>query len=163
MSWPWLVGAGVVGLAVLVVVIGAALPVEHVATRSVTLNAAPERVRALVADVASAPSWRTGITRVEVTDAARFIEHSRFGPMAMVVDEDGPARRVTRIADDSQGFGGSWTFDYAPAAGGGTTVSITERGTVRNPLFRFLSRFVFGHTKTIEQYLADLARAVERR
>jgi hypothetical protein len=30
---------------------------------------------------------------------------------------------------------------------------------VKDPLFRFLSRFVFGHTSTMETYLDALARA----
>ena len=35
---------------------------------------------------------------------------------------------------------------------------ITENGEVYNPLFRFVSRFVMGHTRTIDTYLGDVAR-----
>jgi hypothetical protein len=38
-------------------------------------------------------------------------------------------------------------------------LTIVERGKVRNPIFRFLSRFVFGHTATIESYLSSLAKS----
>ena len=34
--------------------------------------------------------------------------------------------------------------------------AITENGTVTNLFFRFMSRFVFGYTATIETYLVDL-------
>ncbi len=54
-------------------------------------------------------------------------------------------------------FGGTWTFDIEPA-GTGTQLTITEDGIVRNPIFRFVSRFVFGHYKTQETYLRDLAK-----
>jgi len=64
---------------------------------------------------------------------------------------------VTRIADDSLPFGGSWTYELFPS-GEGTEVRITERGEVRNPIFRALSTFVFGHTVTLDRYLADLQR-----
>ena len=35
-------------------------------------------------------------------------------------------------------------------------VTITERGSVRNPLFRFVSRFIMGHTASIDLYLRAL-------
>ena len=35
---------------------------------------------------------------------------------------------------------------------------ITEDGEVYHPLYRFMSRFVFGHTTTIDRYLTDLGR-----
>ncbi len=34
-----------------------------------------------------------------------------------------------------------------------SSVTITERGSVYNPIFRFMSRFIFGHTATVEAYL----------
>ena len=43
-------------------------------------------------------------------------------------------------------------------AQGGSTVTITENGTVSNPLFRFMSKFVFGHYRSLETYARDLAK-----
>jgi hypothetical protein len=37
---------------------------------------------------------------------------------------------------------------------GKTLVTITERGEVYDPLFRFMSKFVFGHTSTMDSCLA---------
>ena len=71
---------------------------------------------------------------------------------------EAPTKIVTRIADKTLPFGGSWTYDLSPD-GGGTRLVITENGEVYNPLFRFMSRFVFGHTATIERFLTDLGRA----
>jgi len=42
-----------------------------------------------------------------------------------------------------------------------TEVTITEDGEVYNPIFRFMSAYVFGHTATIEQYLTDLESRVQ--
>jgi hypothetical protein len=39
-----------------------------------------------------------------------------------------------------------------------TLLRITEEGEVYNPLFRFMSRYVFGHYRTLEQYARDLGR-----
>ena len=52
------------------------------------------------------------------------------------------------------------TFELA-AAGTGTRLTITERGEVYNPLFRVMSRFILGHTATIDRYLADLRARVQ--
>jgi hypothetical protein len=62
-----------------------------------------------------------------------------------------------RIASDDLPFGGTWTYEIA-AAEGGATLRITEDGFVKNAFFRFMSRFIFGHTATIEQYLKDLGK-----
>jgi hypothetical protein len=68
-----------------------------------------------------------------------------------------PRKLVSRIADPKLPFGGTWTFEITPTAEG-STLRITENGFVTNPVFRFLSRFVFGHTGTIESYLKSLAK-----
>jgi hypothetical protein len=65
---------------------------------------------------------------------------------------------VTRIADPDLPFGGSWTYEIRAAEDGGSVVVITEDGEVRNPIFRFVSRFLFGHTATLDGYLRALGR-----
>jgi hypothetical protein len=70
-------------------------------------------------------------------------------------------RLVTRIADKSLPFGGSWTYIVIPR-GDSTTLRITEDGKVYNPVFRFVSRFVLGHTATMKKYPADIGRYFEK-
>lgn len=139
------------------------LPVSHVATRSARIEAAPEAVFARVTDVPAYPSWWTDMAAVDVLPAVegrpRYREHMRGGPVVFETVEAVPARRfVSRIADPDQPFGGTWTFDFAPE-GRGTRVTLTERGEVYNPLFRFLSRYVFSQSANIESCLAALAAA----
>ncbi len=67
---------------------------------------------------------------------------------------------MTRIADPDLPFGGTWTFELAPEAGG-TRLTITERGEIRNPIFRTMSRFVFGYGATMETFLAELRARVQ--
>ena len=67
-------------------------------------------------------------------------------------------RRSARESSQVAGRGSQPVGNTYCASGSGTRVSITERGEVYNPIFRFLSRFVFGHTGTMETYLRDLAR-----
>ena len=48
--------------------------------------------------------------------------------------------------------------DRCRAAGGGSAITVTERGEVYNPAFRFLSKFVFGHESSIRSFLDALQR-----
>jgi hypothetical protein len=81
-----------------------------------------------------------------------------MGEISMETVEMTPPRKlVSRIADPKLLFGGTWTFEITATAEG-STFRITENGFVTNPVFRFLSRFVFGHTGTIESYLKSLAK-----
>ena len=68
-----------------------------------------------------------------------------------------PSRCLTRIDEPDQPFGGTWTYNLA-GEGAGTRLTITEDGEVYNPVFRFLSRYVFSQTATMEQYLADVQK-----
>ena len=43
--------------------------------------------------------------------------------------------------------------------GEGSTVTITERGEIYNPVFRSLARFMFGYTSTMDKTLDALERA----
>jgi hypothetical protein len=165
MRWLIIAVVVLVALVVAVVAIGYMLPVKHRASReAVIAGATPEAVFALVSNASDYPRWRTGIARVEVVagDPAaptRFREHSSDGAILYdVVERAAPRRMVTRIADPGLPFGGGWTFEIEPADGapGGTRVRITEDGEVYNPVFRFVSRFVMGHTSSIERYLVDL-------
>ena len=162
MKWVMLIGGVLVGVVVLVAVVGAMLPVRHVAARTARVGRPPAEVFALVTDFGGAARWRSDLERVELLPARHghpaFREHGRHGATTMEVDElTAPERLVVRIADPDLPFGGTWTWELRPD-GAGTAVTITERGEVKNPIFRFLSRFVFGHTATIDKVLGDLGR-----
>ena len=159
----------VVGLLVVVGVIaliGAGLPKAHVATRSVRIGRPRQEVYAVVRDFASAPSWRSDVQRVEMLTLAGgkggFREHGKHGSVTYELSEDVPNERmVTRIMDTNLGYSGNWTYTFADEAGG-TRVTITENGEVSNVIFRFMSRYMFGHTATIDLYLTSLSKRLER-
>ena len=151
-------GGLVVALILLVLVVGWMLPVKHRASRSVTHPATAEQVWALITNVEAFPEWRTGVksvTRLPDRDGKKmWIEDGRDGRLTMAVERsEAPRQLVTRIADPDLPFGGTWTYLIAPAPNG-TTLTITEDGEVYNPIFRFMSRFVFGHEATMTAYLS---------
>ena len=152
---------GILGAVLLAIVaFGYALPVAHVAAVDATILAPPDRVFAALVDVEAFPKWRSDVKQVEILARAplRWRETGSNDTITFEAAEvDSPRRLVTRITDKSLPFGGSWTFELEPS-GPATALSITENGEVYNPLFRVMSRFVFGHTATIDRYLTDLQK-----
>jgi uncharacterized membrane protein len=151
-----------VALVGMVLLIGAMLPSKHVASREITLRRNPAEVYAVVRDFGSAPTWRTDLKAIEMLEPVdgrqRFRENSSNGLITYELVEELPNEKlVTRIVDRDLGYFGSWTYEFRPIENG-TRVRITEEGEVPNVLFRFMSRFVFRHTATMEAYLKALAR-----
>lgn len=153
-------GGGLVALVAIVAAIGATLPKEHVASRSAVYKQPPEVVFGVITDFANYGAWRKDVERVEMLESAnglpRFREIGSNGAIAMdVMEMQGPRRLVVRIADPELPFGGRWVYELEPVAEG-TRLKITEEGEVYNPIFRFVSKYVMGHTSGIEQYLRAL-------
>jgi uncharacterized protein YndB with AHSA1/START domain len=161
MGWLVIIGIVVGVLVVLVLAVlaaGARLPAGHVAARRVRLPAGRERVWPVLTDVAAYPSWRPRVKRVEMLgdEPVRWREIGKDGKIAFEITEaDEPRRLVTRITDPKLPFGGSWTYDLT-ADGDACVVTVTEHGEVRNLVFRFMSRYLLGHTATIDGYLKAL-------
>lgn len=144
--------------------VGSFLPRAHSASRAANYGKTPAELYAIVRAFERTPEWRPSLKSVELLppegNRPRFREHTTDDKITYRVLEDRPGERlVTEIADLGLPYGGTWTFEFTPAARG-TTLRITERGEVKNVLFRFLARFVFGHTRTLETYLSDLGRKV---
>ena len=159
--------AAVVAVVGIVLLVGWSLPVKHTATGEATFKSSPELLYQAITDVDRFPQWRSSVKSVErLPDSAgkkRFREVGSDGTILYEVDSAVPGQRlVTRIADKSLPFGGSWTYELTPR-GDSTTLRITENGEVYNPIFRFVSRFIFGHSATIEKYLADLRPEAEKK
>lgn len=150
------VGLVVLGLAV--TVMGYLLPQSHVASRETIVAAPPAAVFATLADVSRFPEWRDGVSGVEVVTTAPLTWREYDGGDVITfetVESRPPELLRVRIADPDLPFGGTWTYQLTPD-GNGTRLHITEHGEVYNPIFRFFSRFVFGHTATMDRYIAAL-------
>lgn len=154
--------ATVVGLVALVGLAGSLLPRHHVAARSAHFHASPDSLWQTLTDFARLPTWAPEVMKVErLPDRNGHPVWRQTGarwsaPMEVV--ELQPTHRFTvRIVDPKLPFGGAWTYEIA-AAPGGTAVTITENGDIRNPVMRFLSRFVFGQTSTLDGVLRALGK-----
>lgn len=149
----------------IVALIGSRLPKTHTASRSIFLHQSPQNVYSVIRDFASAPNWRPDVTRIDVeiqpNGRVHFREEGKNGTVNYELAEDVPAQRmVTRILDTDLGYSGKWTYVLA-SENGGTRLTITEDGDVSNVIFRFMSRYVFGHTATLDSYLSSLAKRLD--
>jgi len=164
MKWVVRFVGAVVALVLVVVGVGWLLPQSHRASVTATVDAGPEEVWTAITDVEGFPRWRSDVDRVERLERegteAAWVEHGPTGPLPMEVAESAPPTRlVARIIDDGLPFGGTWTYELSPA-GSGTRLTLTEDGEVYNPFFRFVSRFVMGHERTMRRYLGDLTASL---
>jgi uncharacterized protein YndB with AHSA1/START domain len=162
LRWTLYIVLGLGGLVALVAVIGLVLPKGHRASKTTIYAASPDVIFAALSDVARYPEWRSDVKRIEMLpdEGGRrmFREHGGNGVITYRIEELTPASRmVIRIADPSLPFGGTWTHELKPTTSGGTELTTTEDGEVYNPIFRFMSRFVFSATGTIEKFHAALA------
>lgn len=142
MKWVLFAVAALALIVAIVAVVGAMLPRDHVASRTLTVRKPPEAVWALVSNPAFAKDATGQDLPVETIESVP------------------PKRLVTRIADPNQPFGGTWTFAIAPTANG-SALTITEAGWVSNVIFRFVSRFLMGHHATMDTYLKNVAKRLD--
>jgi hypothetical protein len=158
-SWIWIL-LGLLALPAALALAGSLLPRQHLAVRATFIPRPADEVSGLVRDITKTPVWRKDVRLSawlpEEEGRRRFREEGSQGAVTYRVEIDGPGRRWSAcIADLDLGYGGSWTYEFEPRSGG-TWVRLTERGEVPNPIFRFLSRFVFTHHRHIEQALRAL-------
>ena len=144
-----------------IVVIGAMLPKHHTATRTAILKATPEKVFALI----SGPQdWRTDLKSYSFFEQdghhmARETDKHGQTITYEIAESQPPTLLKRSIAEKNLPFGGSWTWSIQPQSDG-CSVTITEDGEVYNPVFRFVSRFIMGQTRTMDNYLAMLSDAL---
>lgn len=157
------------GIAVLIVIIavmaaiGAFVARDHVAGSSIVLRQSPDNVWRVVRDQDGITEWwpamRTSVHRVRADGKDCWNQDLSGNKMTFVIEADEPPHRLVTRIEPGPGapFGGSWTFEIAPN-GAGSRVTVTERGWIANPIFRFLARFVFGYHRTQESYLLALGK-----
>ena len=158
MKWLLIVALVFAGLVVVVIVVGALLPKKHTVSRTVTFHQPAEKIWALIS---GPPSWRPDVRNYQElppTEGRRMWRETDKHNQTITyeaLESVPPLRQVVRIADPKLPFGGTWTYEIVPA-GQSCSLTITENGEVYNPLFRFVSQFIIGHTATIDAYIKAL-------
>jgi len=163
MKWLLIIVGSVVGLIALIALIGAFVPREHHATSTVTLQQPPDSVWKVVRDLGGITVWWPEIkesVRQPDQDGREVWRQKMSGfDLPLIVTESAPPRRLVTKIDAPAGaaFGGTWTYELTPDSGG-TRISVTEAGWISNPVFRFMSRFIFGYYGSLDGYLEALGK-----
>lgn len=162
MKWMLWTVVLIAAMALILTLIGWTLPRDHVVTRSARFHQHPEAIWSVITDIDAMPSWREGLKSIQRlpdrNGLPAHVEVTTSGEIPIETVEMVPPRKlVGRIASDQLPFGGTWTFEITPDTDG-AILRITERGWISNPIFRFMSRFIFGYTSTLDTYLKSLAR-----
>jgi len=162
MKWLLWIIIVLAGVLISVSLIGYLLPKEHTVTREAGFHQPPEVVWKTITDIDAMPSWRQGLKSVkhlpDRNGLPAWVETLDSGiiPLETLTSQP-PSRLVVRIADPKLPFGGTWTYEITPLSSG-SSLRIREDGEIYNPLFRFLARFFFGYTGTIDAYLKSMAK-----
>ncbi len=157
-----LVVALIIGLLLVVLVNGLLLPEQHNASRTLVTKQSPQATWDTINDHANEPKWRSDIESVislgERNGKPVWQENYKDGnKVALITTESKPPTRFVRELTDLEGpFSGRWEIDIQPTPTG-SNVTITEIGKVSNPFFRFVSKYIIGHTTQMEMYLTHLA------
>jgi hypothetical protein len=158
MKWVVITLVVVAVLIALIYLIGYWLPLKHTASIQYTFEKnSPEEVWDRITSFKEYSRWRSGLKNLQPIDDHHWKETNSHGDTITYHGEVVvPGKRfVSRIMSKGLPYGGSWTYNVEPAQGG-TQLTITEDGEVYNPVFRFMSRYFFGHEATLKQYINDL-------
>ena len=160
--------AGIMWAAVAVLVVfniallwGTRLPRAHTTTRTMVLRQPAQKIWDAISDVQHETAWRTDVKSVERLPDQQGMQvwrenYKANGSETMVTEQAIPPVYLVRtIADERSPVQGSWEFALNPVANG-TSVQITERGSINNPFWRFMSAKVFRNSY-IDDYLKMLA------
>jgi uncharacterized protein YndB with AHSA1/START domain len=163
MKWLLVLVGIVVAIVAGAALIGATVPRHHRVTREASYQQPPQVVWEAITDHKKFPEWRKTIAKVEPLPSVngkpvwREVNYHGEGVPYEVVDAIPPSRLITRIADPKLPYGGTWTFEISPNPVG-ATLRITEDGEVRNVIYRFMIRYMFGYKITLDAYLKALGQ-----
>jgi uncharacterized protein YndB with AHSA1/START domain len=161
MKWVLIVIGGLAALVILMALIGVFVSRDHRATSTISLRQSPDSVWKVVRDIGGAPAWFSAMEKSERLPDRDGHEvwrqkMSGFDVPIIVLESSPPRKLVTQIDPTAGGaFGGTWTYELAPDSTG-TRISVTEAGWISNPIFRFMSRFLFGYYGSLDKYLGAL-------
>jgi len=116
-----------------------------------------------VRDLGGVPAWwpdiKESVRQPDKNGQEVWRQKMSGWDVPLIVIESTPGRRLVTQIDTSAGgaFGATWTYALVPDSGG-TKISVTEAGWIGNPIFRFLSRFVFGYYGSLDGYLKALGK-----
>lgn len=146
----------------IIYLLGFLLPIKHQSMVESNLAISPENLWKILTTHKDYKAWRSGIKDLKVTDTHHWSEVNAHGDTinyrADWVEQN--RKLLTVILNKDLPYGGQWEFEINKIDSG-THLRITENGEVYNPIFRFMSKYIFGHETTLKAYMADLQAKIK--
>ena len=147
---------------VVMAMVGAGLPQQHVLTRRKSFAAPPERVWSALLSIRQLPVDRSDMRAVDqgvATTPPTAIEVVGT-PVGITIETFRPPRTlVVRTSEPDVAYGGTWTFELELETSQITKLTVTEEAVVRGRLVRFAVR-TFGLDDAL---IEGVFRAVKRK
>ncbi len=142
-------------------------PKEHEVTRELWLPQGNIVVWDLVSHHEMDLLWRSDLRKIEHLDDEQgkpvWKETSRHGnELILRDDERTEGSMLLRTIIRNRNFGGYWLIEVKPGTNNSTSLRVTEKGSIHNPMFRFMFSVFFKKTSTIDQYLDMLKRYLDK-
>ncbi len=170
--WVFFVVLGLFLFVGLLALIGQRLPETYRARRRLTLPASVEEVWELLTDHRREPEWRPELAEVEVYGEQQgkplWRERHKRGERRTLVTEESeaPHKLVRSLAGvERRSFTATWTYRLEAldeSDSPRTQVTVEEEMNITHPVYRLLSRYVFGNGAFSQQYLTALAQHYDR-
>ncbi|PJZ69168.1 polyketide cyclase/dehydrase and lipid transport [Leptospira perolatii] len=163
MFWLLVTSITFLGAMLVMLVIGMVLPESHEAEAEKEVEASIEQVYAELRNPEEYPRWKSGVRSVLKESDTVWLEKDSHGNHVryMIAEESRPNRIVIRILTEGLPYQGEWEYELQKLGPRKTRIRLKEKGRVKNPIFRFLSKFFFGHSATIHHNLKELAGRLE--
>ncbi len=146
----------------IVYLMGSLMPVKHQSFVESRLSTTPEQLWKILTNPGEYKNWRRGIKELKVTDDNHWSELNTHGDTINYRADwvDPNKKLMTVITNNNLPYGGHWEFAITKQDDG-CLLRITENGEVYNPVFRFMSKYIFGHDATLKGYMTDLQAKVK--
>ena len=144
----------------LLFLIGWLLPKTREGHAETVINATPQQVLDVVANLEAQPEWREigTVTRTQTG----WVETTARGERIEFVAKDMTTSQINLSFVSDAGYFGEWQAVLRPVADG-THIKVVERATVPSPLGRVISRLMFNPTQFAQTYLANLKTRTEEK
>ncbi|MGD0799209.1 MAG: SRPBCC family protein [Acidobacteriaceae bacterium] len=152
---------------------GSTLPVNHSVSVTGVVQAPPDKVFAIIADVANGASWRPALKSVTMLPPQdgpggkedHWTEDLGHGQKMtfLAIHTAPPIRRDVLLDDPNASYGGTWIYELTPGpTPGATTLHITEAGFIHPPIYRFMMAHIFGPTHNLDEYMKNIQAAAAK-
>ncbi len=162
MKWIIIIVVLLILFVSIIYLMGYLMPVKHQSFVESHLPIAPEKLWKILTTPDEYKNWRRGIKELKLIDANHWSELNSHGDTINYRADwvELNKKLLTIITNNNLPYGGQWEFQIQNT-NAGCNLRITENGEVYNPIFRFMSKYVFGHDATLKAYMADLQAKVK--